>query len=86
MEDSMSGEAKNDIEPLWDALDVARFLKVSRSWVYQQAEAGLLPHRRVGGLLRFDPAAIRAWFRGDTETRSVIPLLKAAARASEEGL
>ena len=41
----MSTVAKNDVEPVWDALDVARFLKVSRSWVYQQAEAGLLPHR-----------------------------------------
>jgi len=74
----MSTEAKNSVEPVWDALDVARFLKVSRSWVYQQAEAGLIPHRRVGGLLRFDPRAIQAWFRGDTEGRSLSPLLKAA--------
>jgi len=74
----MSTEAKNDVEPVWDALDVARFLKVSRSWVYQQAEAGLLPHRRVGGLLRFDPRAIQAWFRGESEGRSP-PLLKAAS-------
>ena len=74
----MSIEAKSDVEPVWDALDVARFLKVSRSWVYQQAEAGLLPHRRVGGLLRFDPRAIQAWFRGESEGRS-LPLLKAAS-------
>jgi excisionase family DNA binding protein len=74
----MSTEAKNSVEPVWDALDVARFLKVSRSWVYQQAEAGLIPHRRVGGLLRFDPHAIQAWFRGDAEGRSLLPLLKAA--------
>ena len=44
---------------LWDAQDVARYLKVSRSWVYHRAEAGLLPCVRVGGLLRFDPAAIK---------------------------
>jgi len=49
---------------LWDANDVARYLKVSRSWVYHRAEAGLLPLRRVGGLLRFDPAAIRAFAAG----------------------
>jgi hypothetical protein len=27
------------VEALWDANDVARYLKVSRSWVYQRAEA-----------------------------------------------
>jgi excisionase family DNA binding protein len=46
---------------LWDANDVARFLKVSRSWVYHRAEAGQLPHLRVGGLLRFDAGAVRAF-------------------------
>jgi excisionase family DNA binding protein len=46
-------------DALWDANDVARFLRVSRSWVYHRAEAGPLPHVRVGGLLRFDTALIR---------------------------
>ena len=45
---------------LWDAQDVARYLKVSRSWVYQRAEAGLLACVRVGGLLRFRPDSVRA--------------------------
>lgn len=56
-----------DSEPtatLWDAQDVARFLKVSRSWVYHRAEAGELPCLRIGGLLRFDPQAIHAFARG----------------------
>lgn len=67
--------SRGDSETVWDALDVARYLKVSRSWVYGQAEAGLLPHRRVGGLLRFDPDAIRAWFRGDGRSANpVVPL------------
>lgn len=48
---------------LWDANDVANFLKVSRSWVYQRAQAGLLPCLHVGGLLRFDPDAIQAFVR-----------------------
>jgi excisionase family DNA binding protein len=52
-------------ERLWDASDVAHYLKVSRSWVYHQAEAGALPHRRVGALLRFDPATIRAFALGN---------------------
>jgi excisionase family DNA binding protein len=52
-------------DELWDAVDVAKFLKVSRSWVYKRAELGELPHRRCGGLLRFDPDRIRAYARGD---------------------
>jgi excisionase family DNA binding protein len=45
---------------LWTAAEVAAFLKVSRSWVYHRLESGLLPHIRVGGLVRFDPSTIRA--------------------------
>lgn len=52
------------IETLWDARDVARYLKVSRSWVYQKAEAGLLPYLKVGGLVRFVPERIRAFALG----------------------
>jgi excisionase family DNA binding protein len=51
-------------ESLWNADDVARFLKASRSWVYQKAEAGELPCVRLGGLLRFDPETVRAWALG----------------------
>ncbi len=50
-------------DTLWDANDVARYLKVSRSWVYHRAEAGLMPHLRVGGLLRFDPDVVRVFAR-----------------------
>ena len=48
------------LEPLWDAADVARFLKCSRKTVYRGADSGEIPCVRVGGLLRFDPAAMRA--------------------------
>src|SRR6476620_248827 len=58
-------------DTLWDANDVARYLKVSRSWVYHRAEAGSLPLRRVGGLLRFEPAAIRAFATGESPTPDV---------------
>ena len=44
---------------LWTWREVARALKVSRSWVYAKAERGELPSLRVGGLLRFDPTEIR---------------------------
>jgi excisionase family DNA binding protein len=64
-------------DALWDANDVAGYLKVSRSWVYHRAEAGQLPCVRVGGLLRFDPAAIRASARGEaTATKRVVAFTK----------
>ena len=58
-------------DTLWDARDVAQYLKVSRSWVYHQAEAGLLPCLRLGGLLRFDPATIRSFAHRDIAGPSV---------------
>ncbi len=59
-------------ESLWDARDVARYFRASRSWVYHQAEAGLLPHLRVGGLLRFDPRAVRAFAEGQQRAPRLI--------------
>jgi excisionase family DNA binding protein len=52
-------------EGLWDAKDVAQYLKVSRSWVYLHAEDGTLPSVRIGGLRRFWPDQIRAYARGE---------------------
>lgn len=48
-------------DALWDAFDVARFLKTSRSWVYMRVERAEIPHLRVGGLIRFEPARVREW-------------------------
>lgn len=58
-----SGRLRED--GMWDANEVARYLQASRSWVYAQAEAGRLPCVRIVGLLRFDPAAIKALARGE---------------------
>ncbi len=57
---------------LWDANDAARYLKVSRSWIYQRAESGLLPCLRVGGLVRFDPEIVRAFARGEIQPPKVL--------------
>jgi len=46
---------------LWTAAEVARYLKTSRSWVYQATASGRLPSVRVGHLRRFDPVKIRTW-------------------------
>lgn len=68
--------AKKDVADgsLWTASDVATYLQTSRSWVYHQSEAGKLPCLRVGGLLRFDPATVRAFARGESRApTSVLP-------------
>jgi excisionase family DNA binding protein len=71
----MKAAVEAPVEGLWDANDVARFLKASRSWVYHRAESGELPCLRVGGLLRFDPAAVRAFARGELRPGArVVPL------------
>jgi excisionase family DNA binding protein len=68
---------------LWTAADVAAYLKVSRSWVYHRAEANLLPYVRIGGLLRFEPDAIRQYARdgsSDTQRPRALPLRVRALR------
>ncbi len=51
-------------QTLWDVRDVAQYLKASISWVYKAAERGELPCMRIGGLLRFDARAVRAFALG----------------------
>lgn len=64
-------------EALWRVQEVAGFLHASASWVYHAAEAGRLPCVRLGGLLRFRPAEIRAWVdRQASRPASVIPLAR----------
>lgn len=48
-------------ENLWTWREVAAYLHVSKSWVYEKAAAGLLPSLKVCGALRFDPIEIRRW-------------------------
>lgn len=61
-------------DTLWKVPDVARFLAVSSSWVYQASAAGTLPCVRLGAAVRFDPDTIRAWVRGDRSGGKVVQL------------
>jgi excisionase family DNA binding protein len=56
-------------QTLWNVRDVAQYLKASVSWVYKAAERGELPCVRIGGLLRFDARAVRAFALGRAGTR-----------------
>lgn len=56
-------------ERLWGAEDVAAFLGVPLRTVYQWRYTRYgPPGRRVGRYLRYDPAEVRAWFEGLTES------------------
>ena len=56
-------------ESLWRVADVAEYLRASRSWVYTKAEAGVLPCRRIEGLLRFVPSEVREFASGGVRIR-----------------
>ncbi len=52
-------------EPLWTPDDVARYLGVPVQTLYQwRRKRTGPPGRRVGRHLRYDPAAVCAWFAG----------------------
>lgn len=61
-----------EVEALWTARDVARYLRASESWVRKASADGRLPCRRIGAMVRFDPDTIRAWATG--KPARVIPL------------
>jgi predicted DNA-binding transcriptional regulator AlpA len=48
-------------ERLWDLQKLVETLGVKKSWVYDQTSRMKLPHRKIGGKLRFDPVEIDAW-------------------------
>jgi excisionase family DNA binding protein len=68
----MSTQPLIELDRLWTANDVARYLQASRSWVYQKAESGALPCLRIGGFLRFEPEAIRDFARGSAAGSAVV--------------
>jgi excisionase family DNA binding protein len=78
--ETTSGEER--VDTLWTAEEVAIYLRVSRSWVYQHAEAGRLPVIRLPGssLLRFDPAKVRSYAQGEWSPSEATPLRPLARR------
>ncbi len=79
-----TADADSIAEGLWDATDVARYLKMSKSWVYHASERGELPHVRIGASLRFDPSAIRAWLRRRSNSEAAVLPLKTDSGLTKE--
>lgn len=48
---------------LLDAAAASELLNVPKSWVLAEARAGRIPHVRLGRYVRFEPDALRAWWR-----------------------
>ncbi len=46
------------------APELAALLRVSPQLIYKMAAAGKVPHLRIGGSIRFDPATIDEWLKG----------------------
>src|ERR1700729_293346 len=68
--------AKEQPEGLWDANKVAAYLGCSKSWIYDAEAAGRLPSLHIGGMLRFDPKAIRALAQAQAGSRGRVLALK----------
>lgn len=45
------------------AKDVAGKIDVSTSWVLRKARCGIVPHVRIGGVIRFSEREIEAWMK-----------------------
>jgi excisionase family DNA binding protein len=52
------------VHELLDAEEAGKLLNVPKSWVLAEARAGRIPHVRLGRYVRFEPDALRAWWRG----------------------
>lgn len=48
-------------EPLWTVDETAKFLNMSKNWVYRRTEAGEIPHGKLGRVIRYSPARIREY-------------------------
>jgi excisionase family DNA binding protein len=49
---------------LYDVDQAAELLKVPARWIYERTSAGKIPHQRLGKLIRFSDADIRAIIEG----------------------
>jgi|YelNatPaOPRAMG01_1025707.scaffolds.fasta_scaffold133831_2 excisionase family DNA binding protein len=61
---------------LWDIKTASRELGVKMGTLYLYTEQGLIPHIRIGKLIKFEPQALLDWFRSGNFKRAKIELLK----------
>lgn len=61
-------------DELMTPVEVAGFLRKSRSWVYAACERGEVPHVRIGRDLRFRRAELERWL--EAQARKPVATLK----------
>lgn len=66
-------------DPIMTPAEVADLLRMRKSWVYNAARTGVLPHLRLGRAVRFRRSAIDAYLAG-IESGGELPIARAAAR------
>ena len=64
----MPAEPVATLSRLWSISDLATYLAVPKSWIYDRTQDGTrdrIPHYKMGKYLRFDPASdeFRSWLR-----------------------
>jgi excisionase family DNA binding protein len=59
------GDSTTDRREVLNTKQVAELLGVHTSTVYEAANLGRIPHRRLGRLLLFERSAVLAWVRGE---------------------
>ena len=47
----------------WSARELAKLIGCTGKHIYALAKSGRMPHLRIGGMVRFDPATTAAWLR-----------------------
>ena len=55
----------HDFPVVLTASEVATLLRVDRKTIYEAAQRGHIPHRRLGRRLLFERGAVLAWLRQD---------------------
>ena len=47
----------------WSARELAKLIGCTGKHIYAMAKSGRMPHLRIGGMVRFDPATTAEWLR-----------------------
>jgi excisionase family DNA binding protein len=59
--DAISATLENHVEPVWDCLEAASFLRIHPATVKRLAREGKLPGFRIGNRWRFRHSELDAW-------------------------
>jgi excisionase family DNA binding protein len=63
---------RTDLDALLTVRELAELLNVSVGWIHDRHRALAIPSVRIGGLLRFERAAILAWIAEQPRDRSAV--------------